>query len=74
MKCRTMVSKLKPKRCAPTRPDLILQAGLPLRSGLIVVLCGDCCGHFNFAAQRTFQLLRHIVCMVEALGRALPHA
>lgn len=54
--------KAKAEAECPTRPDLILQAGLPLRSGLIVVLCGHCYGHFNFAPVRTFELLRHIVC------------
>ncbi len=52
--------KAKAEEVRPTRPDLILQAGLPLRSGLIVVLYGHCCGHFYFAPPRTFQLFRHI--------------
>ena len=54
--------KAKGEEVRPTRPDLILQAGLPLRSGLIVVQYGDCYGQFNFAPLRTFELLRHIVC------------
>ena len=55
------ITRLKAKAEAecPTRPDLILQAGLPLRSGLVVVLYSDCVGHFNFAPVRTFELFRH---------------
>ncbi|SIR12066.1 hypothetical protein SAMN05880561_11014 [Rhizobium sp. RU33A] len=70
------ITRLKAKaevEC-PTRPDQILQAGLPLRSGLVVVLCGRCCGHFDFAPVMTFELFRHIVCVVDVLGLALPLA